>query len=317
MTLWLIQIYQSEQDAERATRNKDYVSAIQYHNNAITKLNVLATRILQKDTQDEFGVADSLLVLRNQITSSLNRLQTLIKAEQLKKTGTGKTESSPGKLGKFSKSTTGINTTPLKESSSSPVPVLPAMENASLELFNSTLAEIETSLLKNLNIRISNVPNNTKNYKFSMINKQEINQTEHSLQLLNFKGSDDLKLRNEYLTKLNMLYYSEMLAEQEVIKDVVSSIKDFELGMENNKKWTKINQINDESVFQVIGELQHKISGLERDKLHMENEIVRLKERWNNLVEGARRRKEQEKEFLVGRTETSPATFDHEYDDKK
>ena len=113
-----------------------------------------------------------------------------------------------------------------------------------------------------------------------------------------------------------MFYYSEMLAQQEVIKDVVSVVKDLESGMENNPRWTKVNQINDESVLAMVGEFQQRISNLEREKLHMENEIVKLKERWNNLVEGARRRKEQEKELYVSRTDTSPVNMDHNYSDK-
>lgn len=298
----LIQIYQSEQDAERATHNQDYISAIHHHNNAITKLNMLVTKILQENKRDEFGVVDSLEVLRNQITSRLNQLQNLIRYEQMqKKSNTNNTSS---------KGLSSIN----KTNDLSSISTKPSIENASLQLFHSTIAEIETSLLKNLNIRINEIPNNVNFYKVPMINKAEINQIEHSLQLLNFKGSDDLKLRNDYLTKLNMLYYSEMLADQEVVKDVVTVIKDVESGMENNKKWTKINQINDESAFNIIDELQKKISTLEREKLHMENEIVKLKERWNNLVEGARRRKEHEKEFQASRIETSPAIVEHECD---
>lgn len=258
---------------------------------------MLVTKILNENKRDEFGVVDSLEVLRNQITSRLNQLENLMRYEQMEKKANLTKNSSKGSSSK----TNNISTKPL-------------IENASLQLFHSTIAELETSLLKNLNIRANEVPNNIKSYKVPLINKTEINQIEHSLQLLNFKGSDDLKLRNDYLTKLNTLYYSEMLADQEVIKDVVTVIKDVESGMENNKKWTKINQITDESAFNIIDELQKKISNLEREKLHMENEIIKLKERWNNLVEGARRRKEQEKEFQASRVETSPAIIEHEYD---
>ena len=277
---------------------------------------MLVTRLLQRNIQDEFGVVDSLVVLKNQISSRMSQLQTLIAAEQAKQQR--KTANSVGRPKALATPASNGKDLLLKQTSgsSSPGPVLPTLENASLQLFNSSLAEIETSLLKNLNIKMSDVPNNTRSYKVPMINKPQINQIEHSLQLLNFKGSDDLKLRNEYLTKLNMFYYSEMLAQQEVIKDVVSVVKDLESGMENNPRWTKVNQINDESVLAMVGEFQQRISNLEREKLHMENEIVKLKERWNNLVEGARRRKEQEKELYVSRTDTSPVNMDHNYSDK-
>lgn len=277
---------------------------------------MLVTRLLQRNVQDEFGVVDSLVVLKNQIASRMSQLQTLIATEQAKQV-----RNSTNATGKLKAATPASNGKDLllKQTSGSPSPgpVLSTLENTSLQLFNSSLAEIETSLLKNLNIKMSDIPSNSRSYKVPMINKSQINQIEHSLQLLNFKGSDDLKLRNEYLTKLNMFYYSEMLAQQEVIKDVVSVVKDLESGMENNPRWTKVNQINDESVLTMVGELQQRISDLEREKLHMENEIVKLKERWNNLVEGARRRKEQEKELYISRTDISPVNMDHNnYSDK-
>lgn len=277
---------------------------------------MLATKLQERNVQDDFGVVDSLIVLKNQITSRMNQLQTLIATEQAKQAR--KATTSTGKSRTAISSTSNGKDQLLKQPSGSPSPgpILPTLENASLQLVNSSIAEIETSLLKNLNIRMSEVPNNTRSYKVPMINKSQINQIEHSLQLLNFKGSDDLKLRNEYLTKLNMFYYSEMLAQQEVIKDVICVVKDLEPGMEKNPKWTKVSQINDESVLDIIGELQQRISTLEREKLHMENEIVKLKERWNNLVEGARRRKEQEKELYVSRADTYPVTMDHDHNDK-
>lgn len=312
------QVYQSEQDAERATHNGDYVSAVHHHNNAITKLNMLVTKLIQRDVNDEFGVVDSLVVLKNQINTRMNQLQTLIKNQQLKKTGSSANDlntriTKPETLNSLGST----KEPPMSNSSAHTIPS--NLENASVQLFNSTVAEIETSLLKNLNINIADVPNTKRAYKVPLINKTQINQLEHSLQLLNFKGSSDLKLRNDYLSKLNMLYYSELLADHEVIKDVVSVVKDLESGMENNKKWVKVNQITDDSVYDTIGELQQRISTLEREKLQMENEIVKLKERWNTLIEGARRRKEQEKEFQTSQIGNSspppppPPSTDRDY----
>lgn len=239
--------------------------------------------MLHDGAKDEFGAVDSLMVLKNQITSRIAQLNSMLKektkVDNSNSSGNAKT-AEPNKA--------------LTAHSPSPLPYTSTLQNVSIQLFNSTLADIETSLLKNLNIRISNAPSNTRNFKIPLINKDQINQIEHSLQLLNFKGSDDLKLRNEYLTKLNMLYYSEMLAEQQTIKDVVSVIKDVESIMESDNKWKKVDQITDDSVTEMLGELQQRISGLEREKLHMENQIVRLKERWNTLVENVRRRKETE-----------------------
>lgn len=283
----LVDVYQSEQDAERATHNGDYLSAVQHHNNSITKLNLLVSDFLQKNQTDEFGALDSLVILKNQILSRINQLKLLHHKEKEKEKKNVKLNDT--------------GTPAVKSNVSTPIPsvsqnatITNANSNISIQLFNSTLAEIETSLLKNMNINISDVPKNPKSWKVPMINKEQISQLEHSLQLLNFKNSNDTQLKNEYFSKLNMLYYSEMMAQQKIIKDVVTVIKDVETSMETNPSWQKINQITDSGVYDIISDLHKQIAGLERDKIHMENEIVRLKERWHELVERVTKRKEEQ-----------------------
>lgn len=233
--------------------------------NAITKLNLIITNLLQKTQHDEFGAIDSLVLLKNQITSRVNELRRVHES------------SNPIP-----------QDTPLSNSPQTlqpTVPITPTLEHATIQLFNSTLADIETSLLKNQNIRISNVPKNTKSFKPKLINQDQINHLEHLLQLMNFEGSDDYQLRNSYLKKLNMLYYTEMMAQQQTIKDIVSVVKDVESSLEIDSRWKKIDQITDDSLLEILGDFQKKIATLEREKLHMENEIIFLKERYNSFID--------------------------------
>lgn len=232
--------------------------------NAITKINIVITNLLEKRKTDEFGAIESLVLLKDQISKRVHQLKTVVS---------------------FDESST-TNTSPRKETTQiTPKHGVPTLENATLQLLNSTLADIETSLLKNQNIRISSIPSNIKSYKPPFINKDQINHLEHSLQLLNFNDSQDYQLRNEYLKKLNMLYYSEMMAQQETIKDIVNVVKDVESNMESNSQWKKVDQITDDSLLVILDDFQKKISLLERDKLHMENEIVFLKERYNTFID--------------------------------
>jgi hypothetical protein len=233
---------------------------------------LLISNLVDKKVPDDFGIIDSLMVLKNQITSRINQLQKLI----------NESKDTSNKLISSNKNnnTTTTTTTPTKTDN-----------EISLKLSNSIISDIQLSLLKNLNLRINEIPDNikNKNLKIPLINKLEINKNEHELQILNFNNSNDLKLRNHYLNNLNMLYYSELLLYQETIKDIILIIKNMETNIENknieNGNWIKINQINDNSVYNIINDLQIKISNLEIDKLHMENEIVNLKERLNNLME--------------------------------
>lgn len=238
-----------------------------HHSNAITKLNLLINSIVERNLPDDFGVLDSLKVLQNQITSRISQLQKL--------------------------STSNISQAPnhVRNNSLPSISIQSTIGNASLQMLNATIADIQNSLVKNVNVTDS---------KVSLINKEKINHLEHELQLLNFKNSTDLKLKNELLTKLNMLYYSEIVAFQESSTEILNTIKNINLTMSNddndnnkdhdNNHWISINQPNDESTHKVIHGLQMKISALERDKLHMENEIVKLKERWNDLMENSSKR---------------------------
>lgn len=219
------------------------------------------TELLQKDENDEFGAIDSLVLLKNQITSRVNELRSLQTISTSSET----------------------NKEPISQISTKE-PIDHELESATVQLFNSTIVDIETSLLRNLGIRIVDVPNNTKTFKPKLINQDQINHLEHSLQLMNFKDKEDFQLRNSYLSKLNMLYYNEMMAQQQTIKDVVSIVKDVESNMESDKRWKKIDQITDDSLLEIIGDFQKKVAILEREKLHMENEIVYLKEKYNSFV---------------------------------
>lgn len=230
--------------------------------NAITKLNLIITDLLQKNENDEFGAVDSLVLLKNQITLRVNELKRLHETVASSETDEKPNVQTPNKI-----------------------PFNQTLESVTIQLFNSTIAEIEASLLKNLSIRISDVPTNMKAFKPKFINQDQINHLEHSLQLMNFKGTDDFQLRNSYLSKLNMLYYNEMMAQQQTIKDVVSIVKDVESNMESEERWKKVDQITDDSLLEIIGDFQKKVAELEREKLHMENEIVFLKEKYNSFVD--------------------------------
>ena len=265
---------------------------------------MLMTKILERDQGDEFGSMDALNILKNQITSRISQLQSIVDVNVLNTMG-------------HKASNTRLATSNNKTDT---------LENVSLQLFHSIIAEIETSLLKNLRIRMSEVPATTQNYNVQLINRDEIRQLEHHLQLLNFKGSSDLRERNKCLSKLNTLYYSEMIMCHNAVKDVVSVIKDVESGMQNNKRWSKIDAITDDTTVDIIGDLQQKISSLERDKLHMENEIVVLKERSNSELEVTKRHRldaelsiqhdvANERERLRERRTSNEVNIQSDYDD--
>lgn len=250
MSPGLVDVYGEEQNAERSTYSGDIPNAIQHHEKAILELNMIIEKIIQKKQHenDEFGVIDSLVVMRKQIESRIDQLR---------------------KIKPNSSSLDGNTIVKNKE----------AVE--SIPLLNSALADIQVSLLKNLNIRLKD-HNSSK--KIPFVNNFEINKIEHELQLLNFKSSHNINHRNELLTKLNMLYYGEMMNQREFIKDVVDIVKLCESRASIDKDWKKIDQITDDRLLGIVNELQERINRLEREKLHMEHEIITLKEKLNRNI---------------------------------
>lgn len=81
-----------------------------------------------------------------------------------------------------------------------------------------------------------------------------------------------------------MLYYGEMMNQREFIKDVVDIVKLCESRASIDKDWKKIDQITDDRLLGIVNELQERINRLEREKLHMEHEIITLKEKLNRNI---------------------------------
>lgn len=167
--------------------------------------------------------------------------------------------------------------------------------DTSLNTYTADL--ISAAFIRHLNVDIAALPEQ-KAYKIPLVDREKIAQLEHTLQLMAMgsnggaSGATDLKTRNECLTQLNALYYTELKSCQECLGDIISVIK--EDAMEGGvKDVAGIPSSAREAQSAAISALQRRVNHLEREKSHMESQIVRLKERWNGLVEAARKRQEQ------------------------
>lgn len=222
-----------------------------------TKAADKLTRVIENTSEDEFHTRESLQMLKFQI---LDRIK------QLDRFATDKAYKQP---------------TPTIEStvySSEPL-----------------ISAINMSLIKNLNIDV--LKDSPDKVKF--IDADKINLLEHQLQLLNFKEKssksalsiEEVRLKSKLLEELNSVYYTELMANKEFVKSLSGILQE---GTENPVASTE-SLDRDEQFQATIGELQQKISELQREKLQLEDQIVMSKERWNNLVENARKRKDRRK----------------------
>ncbi|GME74382.1 unnamed protein product [Ambrosiozyma monospora] len=327
----LSDVYELEQEAERATLKNDLTTAIKFHSQSINKLDDVIQKIQKNDSSGSnryFQTLQSLQLLKTQAQSRVDQLK-LIKDrrhQQQQRLGSNgnKAQTSQQQLAMLVQAAQGKKTGSLQqqqqlkhlvssESTSANQYTNTSNDNVNatgeLQLIQALTSRISISLLKNLNVSFNPTamaPTSTPKVQF--IEHQKINDLEHQLQLLNFKekytksteNMDDLKFKNDLLANLNLIYYSELLANQEFVKELLGSLKlvnQLQLTDETNDESTDSgDKITDKELRDIIQQQQLRISGLERDKIMLENQIVKLKERWNGLVENARRRKELEKQ---------------------
>lgn len=261
-----------QQDAQKLTEKREFQAAI----DALLSSISLIDNII--DSTDDSYIIEPLRVFKLQINDRISDLQTL-KSKPL--------IISPNLIDQTSRTT---NVSSIGETTTN------------VKLLNYMLNEIRVSFIKNINWDITNIPKH-KTYKIPFIDKDKISHLEHSLQLMTIGGGNsdkDIKLKNDYLSQLNALYYTELRSCQDCLSDIISVLKadtdqisDFNLipGVDSD---SKENTIIADPQNETIGKLQRRVNSLEREKIQMEIQIVKLKERWNGLVESARKRKESQ-----------------------
>lgn len=243
-----------QQDAQKLTEKGHFKEAIESHLSSISLIDNLI------QSTDNVSIKDPLIVMKEQIQDRISDLQVV--------------QSRP------------VITTKLMENTQS-LPSSQSEDVTNVKLLNYMLNEIKVSFLKNVNLNIDNTPKQ-KTYKIPYIDKDKISHLEHSLQLITIGGGltdKDYRLKNEYLSQLNSLYYTELRSCQDCLSDIMGILKE-----DSNPTQLQSSEPQDE----VIGELQRRVNSLEREKIQMEVQIVKLKERWNGLVESARKRKESQ-----------------------
>ncbi|KAG7841332.1 hypothetical protein KL942_001211 [Ogataea angusta] len=231
----------------------DYSRSISCHESSIALLQDIIDRIAEESLINHFNTLNSLTTLKSQIVKRIDQLKLVQKSKEYNQQR---------------------EKTPVKE------------KELCEEPDNQMLIEhIKLLMVKDLNFDLSS-------NKVKFIEQDKINKLEHDLQLINFKeksskqqGIEELKVKNSVLTELNLVYYSELMANHEFIRDLLELLK-------NGPSQQSGDQY--EQLKNVIDQLQQKIATQERDRIVLENQIIKLKERWNNLVESARKRKELE-----------------------
>ncbi|GMF09977.1 unnamed protein product [[Candida] boidinii] len=198
--------------------------------------------------------------------------------------------------------------------------------------------QINRSMILNLNIDLNNfLLGNGVPKKLNLLDQQKINDLEHKLQLINFHelsskksnissnsknkkfNSQNIDSNNnnnnhdsqkvEILHELSSIYANQLANQSHFILDLIKIISS-----QNNIIYNTTNESteypdtngyteNIKSYQMVIENLQEGKSSLQRDKVLLEDQVVKLKERWNGLIESARRRKEM-KENLEAKSYT-------------
>ncbi|OWB54289.1 hypothetical protein B5S28_g134 [[Candida] boidinii] len=191
---------------------------------------------------------------------------------------------------------------------------------------------INRSMILNLNLDLNNfLLGNGVPKKLNLLDQQKINDLEHKLQLINFHelsskktnitSNSKNKIKNsnntnndsnnnnhdsqkvEVLHELSSIYASQLANQSHFILDLIKIISS-----QNNMIYNNTNEPNEyqdtngytesiKSYQMVIENLQEEKSTLQRDKVLLEDQVVKLKERWNGLIESARRRKEMKEKL--------------------
>ncbi|KAH3668505.1 hypothetical protein OGAPHI_002259 [Ogataea philodendri] len=229
-----------------ATIKADYTRAIGCHESSIALLQDIIDKINEESLINHFNTINSLKTLKLQIEKRIDQLRLVQKSKESKQ---------------------------LRDQT----PII--KESSAISVTDTTLTDqIRLLMAKDLNYDME-----TNKVKF--IDQEKINQLEHELQLLNFKEKsskqqtlEEAKLKTDTLTDLNLVYYSELMASHEFIKDLLKLLG---TGPQQND----IDQYQELKT--TIDDLQQKLATQERDRILLENQIIKLKERWNNLVESA------------------------------
>ncbi|VEU19442.1 DEKNAAC100116 [Brettanomyces naardenensis] len=280
----LYQVYDLEQEAERAILEGEFDKAIERHSEAISGLSDVLSHIKDGKRQndekglvlDDYGAIRSLEVLKEQINIRIDQL-TQYKREPVHR-NSHKEEINNSLLG-----------------------------GRDEILLNTLVDRINLALIRTLNI---DARNDEPISKVHFIQSEKINALEHKLQILNFKEKsskqttlklEDIQTKNTLLEELNSLYYSELMANHELVKRVVSGIQSLSKNNSESES-TETKEIKptgpqDENTQLkiAVSELQQRNAELERTKVSLEDQIVLLKERWNNLVKSARKRKDEQR----------------------
>jgi len=287
-----LKIYELEQSAERATLLNKIDDAISYHATARDNLQRIIDSNFPKGkdkgadrSSDWYNTRATLEVLKKQILQRIAELKAYkVEYETLKK---------KQKLNEKKKNGN-ISENPDDKRDRVGEKIIAPSKSPQLGAF---IDKINTALISTLNI---DAVHDVNLDRLPYINDNAINSIEHELQLLNFKENyikqsqlslDELVQRNKLISQLNSYYRSELAANRQFVSRVISVVRSASDKNTNSTKNTKDDEI---PYRKIIADLQRRISDLETSNDAAQNEMAALKERWNNLVKTARRKKDQQ-----------------------
>ncbi|CDK25366.1 unnamed protein product [Kuraishia capsulata CBS 1993] len=252
--------YQLESDAERATLRGDISKAIEYHEKAYEVLKEFTKETEgpgQKENglDEDFGVTKAIHTLLSQID---RRMEELRKVKKLRERP----------------STQNLERTPEKTKQAE-------QDKSSADML---INQINVLLIKNLNVDLTDKSLG----QIELPAELQVQDLQHKLRIIGLSDSKkkNLSLENEMLTKLNAYYQSQIHTQKTFIVEL------YELLLKSSSQGVPSIPHYKEEYKVIIGDLQQKLSEVEKDKVILESQVVKLKERWNGLVESARKRKE-------------------------